>query len=409
MKQSNSPPITKKQERQEEESSYEETVNPNILRKKIKKTTTKDGDGNTAQIVIEEKKEILPPFLPPIAIDAEEQDVQTMEEYIAPKLREVMQPVYNLMDMIGQEAGKPMYYRFSKTLTEEQRQTPLVWHCKTTEEFYEKNRRYLGEEIIEQLKQWLDNTKMPKAVKQEQLKTPDVGGARPIKNALIGMSAKHAQIFKDIFDQELIESNDWIFEHLPYDAIGLVLGHSKGCLELAAMELNFNVKDLLVSREVLPMFAQYVARKFVSPKENAQGGRGVSGRTAQCRIYSGVFMNQQDNKWLYASKMWFKNVKLVDNPYWIKSQNLIIEYKNQLKEIFETVYVVTENFSARSMNNVIQNNNTYNTEQKEIAEQIFLRIRQLTQAKTELYRLVPKILKHFPPESQEEKRRNVFC
>ena len=79
-----------------------------------------------------------------------------------------------------------------------------------------------------------------------------------------------------------------------------------GALELAANELGYPLKDLVMSEHVNFMFAQFVARKFISPKQNAYvaGANAASG--AMYRISSGFNTSVQANsKWLMGCKKWF--------------------------------------------------------------------------------------------------------
>ena len=56
------------------------------------------------------------------------------------------------------------------------------------------------------------------------------------------------------------------------------------------------------------MFAQFVARKFISPKSNAYAS-GIDGQGGgQYRISSGVVTNLANTKWLMGCKLWFESV-----------------------------------------------------------------------------------------------------
>ena len=147
-----------------------------------------------------------------------------------------------------------------------------------------------------------------------------------INTSLIGypinlFSDKQKTIFNKIFNDknplalaQQVELSEWLWYMIDMPAIQFVLSTMVyGALELSADELGYPLKDLLYSKEIRPIFCQFVARKFISPKTNAQPS-GMSGAYMQYRVSGGFYTNQQDTKWLAGAKFMFANrVYYADN------------------------------------------------------------------------------------------------
>ena len=264
-------------------------------------------------------------------------NVSDIEQFLEPIFYQALQPLYRVVDMMGAESGKTLYYRYAPELSQEKRKIPIVYNCRTRKEFYAKN-YHLGEEIISNIQVRFpvaDDTthkkeKIPKLnddsieettcmiigdpITQEQQKTYDrlVGKPTPL-------ASKHAPQW--IWCQ----LNDPVFQFLLQTNIF-------GALEMAANELNYPLKDLIYSRHVNFLFGQYVARKFVSPKQNAQAS-GVNGqKNVQYRIHSGFYTDQQDTKWLMGAKITFKT-----KVYYRDSETKLEDVEEKIQQIREEI------------------------------------------------------------------------
>ena len=134
---------------------------------------------------------------------------------------------------------------------------------------------------------------------------------------------------------------DFDFSHLlnfPTLQYLLDLPATWGALCMAANELGFELPDLIRSPQVNYMFAQFVARKWISPKQVGFVS-GVMGNNRQFRISSGLQMSMANEKWIMGCKLWFKSVAVRKDPLyyrkWEEVQRLISPF--QLDEIPQTV------------------------------------------------------------------------
>jgi hypothetical protein len=179
------------QTNKEEEFSYvSKPSNPNILfavpRPKVTTVTTtttpvvrgevleddEGEEGGGGEEVVQKKVKIVeeyPPERPPER-KTEDAYVRELENFIAPLLREALAPVYHTLGMIEQDSGKRQFYRFAgKDLSPEQRMTPIVWGCATVEEFFKKN-KHLGDVIIGNLKQYINDKEMKIKLEEKKKK-----------------------------------------------------------------------------------------------------------------------------------------------------------------------------------------------------------------------------------------------
>lgn len=272
----------------------EQPGNPNFL---IPIGVTTDNDNNTPT----KKREI---DLTTKESDSEEEEEEMVsvkrekledntfhhqEELIGGLLREALAPLYRFVGMLEAESGQTIYYQYSKGKTMEEKMTPLKTGSKNREEFRRWN-NHLGDVILDRL--------LP--LEKETL----VGN--PVRDA-IWENLTGEQINTDYLP-------DWIWTFIEEPVFRFILSSSTfGAMQLAASELNFPLKSLIESNSVNYMFAQFVARKFISPKTNAFPS-GISGGQTQYRISSGFNTSQMaHSKWLMGCKLWFKNVIWVDN------------------------------------------------------------------------------------------------
>jgi hypothetical protein len=327
--------------------------NPNILvgvktdnNKKITTTkiiTEEPSDPKKPKITTEETK-VIEEVLPKKTQKTTTKEVEEIEEFLAPKLQKSLSPLYSLINMMSTESGKIMYYRYDESISQEKRKIPIVWGCKSRKEFYEKN-EHLGENIIFALKALFPEkvktttvnpkqqqqtvltpkktTSIPSQIiqpaQQQQQKKQDTDSENDsdddLSNAFANIGVpiytpEQKIHFDRLFaNKELSIDNapSWLWYHIDNSAFQFMLQTMVyGALELAADEIGYPLQDLIYSKDIRPKFAQYVARKFVSPKQNAKTDTVNQGQV-QYRIHSGFYMNQQDTKWLMGAKLFFEN------------------------------------------------------------------------------------------------------
>lgn len=255
-------------------------------------------------------------------------NVKDVEQFIAPLLYRALQPLYRVVDMIGTESGKTLYYRYSKTLTQEKRKIPIEWDCKTRKEFYAKN-QHLGDDIL--------------SVLQTEFPVDRGGGGgdddeSDIEFMVIGnpITVQHMATYQTLFGTNtplsMKMAPQWIWCHIEEPVFQYLLQNAVyGALELAANELEYPLKDLIYSDDVNHLFAQFVARKFVSPKQNAQASGMDGQRGLQYRIHSGFYTDQQDTKWLMGAKITFKN-----NVHYEDSKIKVRDLDERVRQLQET-------------------------------------------------------------------------
>ena len=107
----------------------------------------------------------------------------------------------------------------------------------------------------------------------------------------------------------------YLWSIIPTSTFRFLIGAASfGAIEMAASELKKDLKLLIVSPDVSYMFAQFVCKKYLSPKSNAYAS-GIDGQGgATYRISSGVNTSGVANsKWLMGCKQWFETVHEVKN------------------------------------------------------------------------------------------------
>lgn len=96
-----------------------------------------------------------------------------------------------------------------------------------------------------------------------------------------------------------------------------------GALVMAANELGFELYDLIRSPKVNYMFAQFVARKWISPKQVGYVS-GVNGNNRQFRISSGLQVSMANEKWIMGCKKWFAGVVLQKHPLYLQKWETVM-------------------------------------------------------------------------------------
>ena len=127
--------VEKQKEQKEEEYEWKpRLLNPNVLdRKKVIREIniqTDDKGEGTKNVKLTEEYEPNQK-----KVKTEDIYVKEIEDYLSEKLYDALGPLYNCVNMIEAESRNKIYYRFDKTLTEKQRKIPLVWNCKSVNEF----------------------------------------------------------------------------------------------------------------------------------------------------------------------------------------------------------------------------------------------------------------------------------
>ena len=206
-------------------------------------------------------------------------------------LNESLAPLYNFIGMLEAESGKTIYYRYLPGASVENRRIPINFGSETYDEFLQNN-RHLSNELVQGLFRNETSVKIK-------------------KESLIGFNVNDFPIYYPA----------WYWSQINTPVFRFLLSSATfGALELAANELGFPLKHLIYSPHVNYMFAQFVAKKFVSPKNNAYVS-GINGGQSQYRISSGFNTSQMANtKWIMGCKEWFKGVSYASNP--LKSTDL---------------------------------------------------------------------------------------
>lgn len=263
---------------EEEEEYVPIPGNPNLLKKEKKKEEKKKKESFESEI-----QKTPPP--PPLSL--EESTIQMFENFIGPPLYQALFPLYKFVGFLEAESGKRIYYRYDANLSEDDKKSPLVKGCKTIIEFKTKN-AHLGERILRILE--------------------------PIPTKKIGFNIN--ELFRKYIEPDyVITGNTYdnsldfpysLWKILPLSSFQFILSIATyGAIQMAASELQKDLKLLIISDEVNFVFAQFVARKFISPKQNAFVS-GISGGQTQYRCASGFKTSVVANtKWFMACKIWF--------------------------------------------------------------------------------------------------------
>lgn len=253
--------------------------------------------------------------------EQQEESVVQFEQYLMVRLERALRQFYAVIDKIRAVSGKKIYYRYSTELDERQRKIPIVWGCRTLDEFFAENERILGRDFL--LRLFIESRiqKFPVA----KVKFQAIGVEYTVDEI-----ARLERIFKKSGDDLLyISDNHWLKYVLDNPAFEFIMDSVSGvfgALEMAAREIGYPLKDLIYSDDVNFFFAQYVARKFVSPNQNVQADR-TDGSTVQYRIHGGFYTNQQDTKWLLGFK------ELVKKFYYVEDTDIRDFFGNNLNDL----------------------------------------------------------------------------
>jgi hypothetical protein len=241
--------------------------------------------------------------------ESDEDKILLFEGRLGPALREALLPFYTFVGFLEAESGKRIFYRYDEKLSEEDKKNPLVKGCKTIQEFKERN-SHLGKIILNLID--LEDVKIEK------------------------MGANIADLYRkfvnpdyvlDGFDpQEGFPRRLWNI--LPLSSFQFILSvGTYGAIQMAASELQKDLKRLIISNDVNYVFAQFVAKKYISPKQNAFVS-GANGGETQYRIASGFRTTVvATSKWLMACKTWFEGVVEVVEDNRQKAQRLYDQYR----------------------------------------------------------------------------------
>lgn len=287
---------------EEEEEYVPVPGNPNLLKKKKKES-------------FESLIQKTPPPLPSL----EESTILMFENFIGPALHQALLPLYKFVGFLEAESGKRIYYRYDANLSEDDKKSPLVKGCKTIVEFKTKN-AHLGERILRILEP------IPK-VKVEKIKFNI--------NELFQRYIDPTYVITGNTYDNSLDFPYTLWKILPLSSFQFILSIATyGAIQMAASELQKDLKLLIISDEVNFVFAQFVARKFISPKQNAFVS-GVSGGQTQYRCASGFKTSVVANtKWFMACKIWFdeKVFEVMENNN-DKAQALYDKYRANLPNL----------------------------------------------------------------------------
>ncbi len=230
-----------------------------------------------------------------------------IEQEIKSVLTQAMQPLYEFVNMVEASSGVKIWYHYVEDKKRESAKIPLVTGCETADEFRQKN-WFLGTTLINMLLLSDDEPRPKKKQKTKKKKDDDssIGSTYTFQRKLY---RKH--IDKNATRYEIENAPQFIWALLPDAVFQYLLEKHFGAIIMAADELQFPYKDLILSPFVRCKFAEYVSRKYVAPRQNgfasmAQGG----GMTF--RIASGAYTSKMSNiKVLLGTKEFFKNVHYV--------------------------------------------------------------------------------------------------
>ena len=232
------------------------------------------------------------------------------EQTIGDLLYEAMQPLYQFIGMIEAESGKTLWYRFTEDKDMTRRMTPINWGATSYDEFRIRN-SHLGVKILDRFDSNLNYAPyFVKPVKAEETgETARAAQGISFVGVLPDVQAWYQTTGQDLSDEEIRALPRWVWRQIRNPVFQFLLSSATfGALVLGSNELGFELKDLIVSPEVNFMFAQFVGRKFISPKSNAYPS-GIQGGQMQYRISSGYNTSVQSNgKWLMGCREWFKQV-----------------------------------------------------------------------------------------------------
>lgn len=279
--------------------------NPNLLQKKIITTTTivreEEEDGNNEKKMEMEKNASFPPDF----------RITQFETIVGPALYQALLPFYKFVGFLEAESGKRIYYRYDTNLSQDDKQSPLVKGCKTIEEFKLKN-NHLGKHILSLID-------IVQVKKEEKINASIADYYRKYVNPNF--------VGEDFDRSEGFSYRLWRI--LPLTAFQFILNiGTYGAIQMAASELQKDIKLLIISNDVNYLFAQFVAKKYISPKQNAFAA-GDNGGNVQYRISSGFRTTVVANtKWLMACKIKFdEQVFTYEENNFEKAQEIYDRYK----------------------------------------------------------------------------------
>ena len=207
--------------------------------------------------------------------------------FISPFLNRALVPFHQFVGFLEAESGRRLYYRYEKGASLESKQDPLV----RTGDFKNAN-AHLGRDLLRLIENY---------------------GKRVEIDVNINLYRSIINANASIHEIEAFPSYLWSI--IPTSTFRFLIGAASfGAIEMAASELKKDLKLLIVSPDVSYMFAQFVCRKYLSPKSNAYAS-GIDGQGgATYRISSGVNTSGVANsKWLMGCKQWFETVQEVKN------------------------------------------------------------------------------------------------
>lgn len=341
--------------------------NPNLRIKKKSSLIDAKTDVSTKKVKVDDEKEMV----------VRDPDVIKVETLLKELLEDTLQPLYKVMSYLRVEGGSKLYYRYGGgELSAEQRKIPLVWNTPNMETFYREN-RHLGPAILAAIADYL----VPKKTDDNSPDKPSSSPPMRTKNhilfnetgCLIGALTQNQK--KEILKKKLGETNPlvnadakhWIWQQLENQIFLFLLDELPyGALDMAAKELGYPLKLLIQSdNEVTARFAQFCAVKFIKPKKNGSA-TGVQGGQVEYRISSGFYSTREQERWLIATKMWFKHVyktrrkveypTLIDTPDSLRNH---VDYmmKRNLEKNSEIETSINE-FKKRTLSTLQTNNLT---------------------------------------------------
>jgi len=280
--------------------------NPNIMliQKKSKEDKKKNKKEKEEQVIVSDER----------------QRIITFENRLFPALSEALLPLYTFVGFLEAESGKRIYYRYNDQISQEAKQNPLVLGCQTIQEFKNAN-NHLGLAILH----LIDLPDPMVKVKPEKMDANISDLYRRYVNP--------DYPFVGFNPQEGFPRRLW--KLLPLTSFQYILSVSSyGAISMAALELKKDLKTLIISEDVNFLFAQFVCKKYISPKQNAFAS-GLNGDNAQFRVASGFRTTVVANsKWIMAFKLHFeKNIVEVVEDNTKKAQSLYIEYRKNRPNI----------------------------------------------------------------------------
>lgn len=286
----------------EEENDINLDFNPNFKKRELEPIDARDKQLKKSEMKKKKKKEKekeeeeaspASPPASPASPPAPPSPLKKLEQSVKSILTQALQPLYEFINMVEASSGVKMWYRYVEDKKRETAKIPLVSGCKTVEEFREKN-WFLGETLLDILLMDIDTNIQP------------INATYTFQRALY-----RANLGKGATRYEIENAPQFIWCLLPDSVFQLLLEKSYGALILAADELGFPLKDLILSKHVRSKYAEYVARKYIAPRQNGYASMAQGGGMA-FRIASGANTTKMSNvKVLLGAKEFFRHVTYV--------------------------------------------------------------------------------------------------